>query len=209
MKGLETGKDKVKKICEILKKETLEPAQKEAELIVEHARQEADKITEQAQAQARQMLDQASAEIAKERNVFQSSLLQASKQAIAALKQDIEERLLNPALSRILSETMNDKQVVSHLIQTIIQAIKDQGVDADLSAYVSKMLDPRDVNSLLTKDALDNLREKSVVIGPMQAGVSVKIHDQNVTIDASDKAVKELISQFIRKDFRELFFLLQ
>ena len=209
MKGLETGKDKVKKICEILKKETLEPAQKEAELIVEHARQEADKITEQAQAQARQMLDQASAEIAKERNVFQSSLLQASKQAIAALKQDIEERLLNPALSRILLETMNDKQVVSHLIQTIIQAIKDQGVDADLSAYVSKMLDPRDVNSLLTKDALDNLREKSVVIGPMQAGVSVKIHDQNVTIDASDKAVKELISQFIRKDFRELFFLLQ
>ena len=38
MKGFETGKDKVKKICDVLKKETLEPAKEEAERIIAAAK---------------------------------------------------------------------------------------------------------------------------------------------------------------------------
>ena len=37
MKGLETGKDKIQKICDALRKETLEPAKQEAREIVEKA----------------------------------------------------------------------------------------------------------------------------------------------------------------------------
>ncbi len=44
MKGTETGKDKVKKICDILRRETLDPAISEAEQIVHLAKERAEEI---------------------------------------------------------------------------------------------------------------------------------------------------------------------
>ena len=44
MKGIETGKDKVKKICDFLRNETLDPARHEADSILENAREKAEKI---------------------------------------------------------------------------------------------------------------------------------------------------------------------
>ena len=59
MKGLETGKDKVKKICDVLKRETLEPAKHEADEIVASARKKADEILADAHKEAKKMLDDA------------------------------------------------------------------------------------------------------------------------------------------------------
>ena len=44
MKGIDAGKDKVKKICDVLRKETLEPARKEAEEIIQQAEAKAAEI---------------------------------------------------------------------------------------------------------------------------------------------------------------------
>ena len=45
MEIVDSGKDKVKKICETLKKQTLDPAKQEARNIIDHALKEAEKIT--------------------------------------------------------------------------------------------------------------------------------------------------------------------
>jgi len=59
MEAVETGKDKVKKICEVLRKETLEPALQEAEGIVGEANGKAEAILEQAKAKAQMMIQEA------------------------------------------------------------------------------------------------------------------------------------------------------
>ncbi len=206
MKGIETGKDKVKKICEILRKETLEPAKQEAEQIVEDAKLQADKIIAEAKKQAEKAILDAHQEIAKERNVFQSSLNQACKQALESLKQELEEKLFGEEISEAILKPLQDPKVIVDLISAVIRGLEKEGIDADLSVYIASSVPARAVNSLLAHGIIERLKEKSVLAGPMKGGIEVKIHQNHMTIDVTESALKELVSHYIRKDFREILF---
>jgi len=206
MKGLETGKDKVKKICDLLKKETIEPAQIEAQKIVEDARENARQIIAEAHKKAEEVHQIAHQEIQQQKVVFQASLSQACRQTLDSLKEKIEQKLFNPELSSLLSKPLQDPKIVAKLIEVIVQAIEKEGVDANLSASISSAVSARDVNTALSTKILDRLKEKSVLLTSIGGGVQVKIVDQNMTIDLSDTAFNELVANYIRKDFRDLIF---
>ena len=206
MKGIEVGKDKVKKICDLLRKETLEPAKEEAEQIVEAARNQAQKMILDAKKEVEKMKNEASADITRQRNVFQSSLHQACKQALEGLRQEIEGKLFNQSLSKVLAGYTQDPKIVAELIEAIMKAIEKEGLDTDISVYVSSSVPPRSVNALLMQDVLKNMKEKSVLVGPITGGAQVKLHKENITIDVSDVAIKEMVSKYIRKDFHEMLF---
>jgi V/A-type H+-transporting ATPase subunit E len=206
MKGLESGKDKVKKICEVLKKETLEPAKKEAEEILHQAHATAENIISQANAKAKDIESAAKKEIERQRNVFQSSLHQACKQSIESLKQEIENNLFSKDLSGLITKQTQDPKVIAELVTAVVNAIEKEGIDSDITAYVSSAVPAKAINSLLAQNILQRLKEKEVVLGSMQGGVAVKLHKENITLDITDVALKELVSQYIRKDFRDMLF---
>lgn len=206
MKGLETGRDKVKKICEALRKETLEPAKDEAEQILERARLESEKMIGEAVLAIEKMNGNAKSEIERERNIFQASLSQACKQALESLKQNIEEKLFNQELSKLLTQYTQDPAVLAGLINAVVKALEKEGTDADLSAYIPASVPARSVNVLLAKEVLEKLKEKSVLVSPLAGGIEVKVHRGNLTIDISASALKELVANYIRKDFREVLF---
>ncbi len=206
MKGIDTGKDKVKKICDVLKRETLEPAKKEAEEIVGEARSKAEAIIRDAKKEAEKTLQDARKEIEKERNVFQSSLNQACKQALEVLKQDIESKLFNPELSKILHQPLGEPQVIADLIKAVVGAIEKEGTNADLSAFIPQTVSAETINRLLTKNVLEKLKAHSVQVGSLKGGIAVKMDKENITIDVSEESLKELVSDYIRKDFRETLF---
>lgn len=206
MQGLDSGKDKVKKICEVLRKETLEPAIKEAEEIVENARLEAEKLLEKAKKKIAKMKEDAELEIQKKQEVFQASLSQACRQTLETLRQQIEEKLFSKKLSELISNQTSNPKVLSELITAVVEAVREKGMEADLSVVIPSVVPAREVNVLLAKEIADSLKEKSVLLGPITGGIEVKLHKQNMTIDMTDSALKELLSNYIRKDFRELFF---
>lgn len=206
MKGLETGKDKVKKICDLLKRETLEPAQIEAQQIIETARIRSDEIIAEAHRKAEEMHQVALQEIQQQKVVFQASLSQACRQTLDSLKEKIERKLFNAELSNLLSKPLHEPKIVAKLIEVVVQAIEKEGIDADLSAAISSAVPAREVNTLIAAKILERLKEKSVLLSSIGGGVEVKIIDQNMTIDLSDTAFKELLASYIRKDFRELVF---
>ena len=206
MKGLESGKDKVKKICEVLKKETLEPAKKEAEEILHQAHATAENIISQANAKAKDIESAAKKEIERQRNVFQSSLHQACKQSIESLKQEIENNLFSKDLSSLITKQTQDPKVIAELVTAVVNAIEKEGINSDITAYVSSAVPAKAINSLLAQNILHRLKEKEVVLGSMQGGVAVKLHKENITLDITDIALKELVSQYIRKDFRDMLF---
>ena len=74
MDSVDTGKETVKRICEVLKEDTLNPAREEAESIIHKAKADADRITQDAQEQAKQMKEAAIKEIEGREKVFRSSL---------------------------------------------------------------------------------------------------------------------------------------
>jgi V/A-type H+-transporting ATPase subunit E len=201
MKGLESGKDKVRKICEVLKKETLQPAQREAEEIILAANETAQRIISDAKKSAEVILSEGNESLERQKNVFQSSLNQACKQVIESLKQEIESKMLDQELLALISKQMNDPSVIAEIINAVVSCISKEGLDTDMTAYVAESTSARNINTLLAQNMISKLREKEVVLSQIHGGVAVKLHNQNITIDITDKAVKDLVSQFISKRF--------
>ncbi len=206
MKGIETGKDKVKKICDVLRRETLDPALKEAEEVVLSAREMAKGIIAAAQAEAQELKEAASKERERQKNILHSSLSQACKQAVEALKQNIEEKLFTQNLARLITKQTQDPRILSDLITAVIKAIDKGGVDVVLSAYIPAVVPARSVNTLLAHEFLERLKEKSVLVGSLTGGIQIKLHKENMTLDLSDQALQALVAEYIRKDFREMLF---
>ncbi len=203
---METGKDKVKKICDVLRRETLEPAKKQAEEMISTARQDAEKIIDEARLIVQRIEYEAKQEIERQKTVFQSSLSQACKQAIETLRQSVEEKLFNPELTRLITKQTQEPNLLAQLVKAVVSALEKDGLEANLSVYIPAAVPAKEINSLLGVNILERLKDKSVLIGPLTGGIEVKLHKENITIDISDTALKEIIATYIRKDFRELFF---
>ncbi len=206
MKGLETGKDKVKKICDILKRETLEPAKHEADEIIASARQHADEIMADAHTESKKIIEDAFIEIEKQKTIFQASITQACRQTLEALKEKIEQKLFNPELAKLVAKPMQDPKLIAQLINAIVHALEKEGTHSDLSVVISSAISAKAVNELLASDVIQRLKEKGVLLSSLGGGIEVKLLKDNITIDLSDETIKELVATYIRKDFREFVF---
>ena len=206
MKSVDTGQDKVKKICEVLKKETIEPAKKEADSIIHHARNEAKGIIEKANLEAKRIHAEAKMKIDEEKNVFQASINLAAKKCLAALKQEIEERLFNKELDVLIKNGLKDTHIIAALISAMVKGIEKNGMNANLEAIISEVATPREINQELTSEIIKLLEKESVQIGDIEGGVLIKIKEKNMTIDMSAETLKNLIAKYIREDFRSVIF---
>jgi len=206
MKSVDTGKDKVKKICEVLKKETLDPAKKEANKIIALARSDAERILEDAKREGKRIYEEAKKKIEEERNIFKASLNLAGKKSLDTLKQEIEQNLFNKELNTFVDKQMKDPHVIAELISAIVKGIEREGIDVDLKAVISSAVSTKEVNRELAKGVIERLKSKSVEIGDITGGTQVKIVDKNLTIDMTDEALKALLASFVREDFRSVIF---
>ena len=206
MDNLETGKDKIKKICEILKNETIEPAKLEAQRVLERAREKAEEIVTQGQKKAAELLAAAKAKREKDQQLFESALKQASEQAMEGLRQNIESKLFNEQLSDWVESHTADPKVAADLITALVGAIEKEGTSVDFSALVPKSVPAAKVNAHLTKQILTKLHEEGMITGDFLGGVQIKMHDRKLTLDLSDTAIQELLGKYVRKEFHALLF---
>jgi V/A-type H+-transporting ATPase subunit E len=206
MRSLEKGQDKIQKICDKLRRETLEPAETEAQRIVEEARKKAESIKAEAELLAEQLVKQARGQIEQERNVFHSALQQAAKQTLEGLRQEIEHNLFHHELQNILEKQLADPKIVAELVNGIVKAIEKEGLTTDLSAVIPQLISSADVNALLLENVRRRLKGKPLELGHFMGGAQIKLIGKKMTIDLSDQAIKELLAHYIRKDFRKLIF---
>lgn len=206
MKGLETGKDKIQKICDSLRKETLEPAKQEAREIIENSHLQAAEVVGEAQKRAALLIQAAEREIEEKRKVFQASLNLACRQGIEQLKQRIENELFDKELANLIGKEMADPKVIANLLNAFMRSMEDKGVEEDFIAVIPKGISPRTINELLAAKTLDRLRGHTVTVGDFAGGVQIQMKGRQITIDISDAVVRELIAQYIRRDFRDLVF---
>jgi len=206
MKTLDTGENKIQKICAVLKEEALEPAKTESEQILKEARIQAEKIVNDARAESKAILEGAKRDLEKEKMIFDSSLQQGIKLGLESLRQEIEKKFFNQGLEDLLAKQLNDPQLVAKMISAILNAIEKEGLRSELSIVIAKNISKEEVNKALGKEMLDKVKEKSVEIGSFDGGVQVKLVDKKMTLDLTDAALKQLLSNYLRKDFRALVF---
>lgn len=203
---MEAGKEKVKKICDLLRKETLEPARAEAEGILEQARKEARRIVEQGRQESEAMLKEARGTIESEKEIFQTSLNQACRKSLEFLKEQIEEKLFHAQLKKLIEGHTQDPHVLSEITTALVRAIEKEGIGANLSVFIPETVPAEKVNALLGKTLLEKLKEKGVLLAPIGGGIQVKLVDENVMIDMSAETLRELLASYARKDFRKRIF---
>lgn len=206
MKSVDTGKDKVKKICEVLKRETLDPAKKEADVIIHKAREDAARIIEDAKREAQNAIEEAKRKIEEERNVFQASINVACKKSLDMLRQEIENKLFHTELQAFVGKNMQNAHTIAELISAIVKAIEKEGTEANLRAIVPSSVSAKEINGQLVKGILERLEKNSVELGEIEGGVEVKVVDKNLTIDMTEEALKSLVASYVRDDFRSVIF---
>ena len=201
-----SGQDKVKKICEALKSETLEPAKREAENVIHEAKKKAEQIIKEARDQGQMLIKDAQTKIQQEKATAESALKLAARQTIESLKQTVEKAFFNQELISLIDQDLKKPDMVAKLIEAIVKAIEKEGIGADLEAEIPKSVCAEDVNHALGKAIVDRLKEQGVVLGDIEGGAKVKIVGQHMTLDLSDQALRELLASYIRDDFRNLIF---
>ncbi len=206
MKNLESGKDKIQKICDAIRKETIEPAKQEVRELLENARSQAAEIVREARQQAEIIQKEARLAIEEKQKVAQASLTLACRQTVETLKQKIEQKLFSEALAEMVAKEMSSPQLIVELIQSFMRSLEEQGIEEDFEVLIPKSMQPRSISSLLAKNVLERLKNHTVELGSFDGGVQIRMAGRQITIDISDKVVKELVAGYIRKDLRELVF---
>lgn len=206
MKSLESGKDKIQKICDVLRKETLEPAKQEAREIIENAHLQAAEIVKEAQKKSEGLVQTAIKDLEEKQKVAQASMQLACRQAVEQLKQDIEEELFEKQLSELVTKEMTDPKMIANLINSFMRAMEEKGVEEEFIAMIPQEISPRSINALIVASALERIKNRTVVVGDFKGGAQIRLVGRQITIDISDAAVRELVAQYIRRDFREMVF---
>ncbi len=206
MKTLEKGQDKIKKIADELRKQALEPAQKEALEIVESAQKEAEEILHNARAQAEKLIAGAKQTNEHDRKVFQSALAQSFKQAFEILKQQIETKLFNEQLGVELEKNAANPQAVAKLINAIVESIQKEGISSDIAVVIPQKTDAKAVSLEIAKGVMERLKGGPIDLGNFASGVQVKLKGQNLTLDITDKTLREIIARFVPNTFHDIIF---
>lgn len=206
MVELEQADLRIQEICEKIRNETLDPAKEEASTIVEAAKIEAERIIAEAKLKADEQLVILQKNLEQERQVFASSLEQACRQTLEQLKLKIEERFFNPALYAWIETELGNAESHTKLVEVLVEALHKEGIRSELSVLIPKKFTAAEINSRLSETILNSLKNRSVELSDISAGIQVKVVDKHMMLDLSTKALEDLVSSFIRKEFRNVFF---
>ena len=130
----------------------------------------------------------------------------ACRQGIERLKQKIEEELFSRELYDLVSQEMGDPKTVAHILDSFMRMIEEKGIEDDFVAIIPKSISPRSINSLLAAHVLERLKKEGISVGEFAGGAQIQLKGRRITLDISDAVVRELIAQYIRRDFRDLVF---
>lgn len=201
-----TGDERLAAICQMIRNDTLDPAKEEAENITHAAERDAARIRAEAKQQAERMLQDARTLIREEREMFDASLDQASRQVVALLKEKIEQSLFNPTLDSYLSSEFKSEQKTAALLDLLIQQLQSEGIQGDLAVWLGNHLSKEEVIKHLGQEAIKKISKEALQIGTHNYGFILKIINRHLLIDITPEALKEMLSTFLRPEFRAFLF---
>lgn len=204
MKAIDSGSDKIKKICEVLRTQTLEPAIEEASTLITEAKAECARLLKVAKEEAEKLIEAAKQKNEEEKIVMKASLALAARQAVEKLKEEVETQFFHPQLTLLLHQKMEEPKWVASLLQALVDAVRKEGLSKDIQAVVSQTIDKEAVAVELGSQFLSGLKDKTLTLGSFAGGVEVKLLDAKMTIEATEESVKALLVQYLREDFRKI-----
>ncbi|MEC8306720.1 MAG: hypothetical protein VXZ72_02545 [Chlamydiota bacterium] len=193
----------VQRICDALKRETLDPARDEAQAILTEAREEARRLIEEAEAETQRILNRGKEELEKHRRIVLSSFHIACRQGIDSLKEKIERELFRLAAQEIIQRHLGKDQVAL-LIQAAADGLRE-GIDRPLGVVVSRALDSEALTAQLGQAVMEKIEGQALQIDDIH-GVTLFARDRHLTVEITTEALASLIKKYTKESFCELLF---
>lgn len=211
----------VEALIERLRQDGVEAGQAEAENIVGDAQKHAERIIAEAQSHAEQIVEAARAEAEKIDNAAQDALKLATRDAILKLR-DMLLSSFSEEVGRVVGVQMADREFMAKLILTLAGQVRDKtGLDdsnhvllqlpekvfgIDALKKTPEELKEGTLSHLTAAIAADLLRNGVTlsVSGDLSGGLFIKLIDEEMVIDFSDKTVAALLLEHIQPRFRTL-----
>jgi V/A-type H+-transporting ATPase subunit E len=202
---LETADSKVKEICEMLRKQTLEPAQNQAKKIVADAEKEAEEIIHKAKEEILFMKEKSKLELEKELRVHEGSIQLAIRQGISTLRQGIE-KVFARNLDNEIEAAMGKEDAVANAISVLLTLIEKEGLGANLSLLLPKHVDLSAICNRLKQDFAEKVKKSAILLDEIKGGAEIKLKDKKMSIELTDQALKELLASYVIPELREKIF---
>ena len=203
--ALESGPDKVREICEMIRAETLQPAKEQAARIIADAHAQADEIISRANKDAEELMKTLKKDLEKEKSVSQATIELAVKQSVATLKQHLTT-VFTDEMTEMTKQELQKTEVLCNIVNVVLGAVQEHGIDTNIQVALAKGVNKQEVVNALIARVHNKLLHNQIEIGDFQAGVVIKLVNRKVALEVTEKAVVELLSAYLSEDLRKALF---
>lgn len=186
-----------------IKKDGIEQAKKESELIINQAKAQAEEILQDAKKKAAKLITDSENEVALRDQSARATLKQAARDVSLSLKKEIESQLMK------ILQVENEKGLKGeNLVKLIADVVKSSGVEA---AKTNIEVNPADTESVskglvavLKKEMESGLEIKAVK--SVDYGFRVSQKDGSGYFDLSSEEIARLLTPFISPVLQDIIF---
>ena len=200
--------NKLQELTDRLYNEGLSKGKKDAEEMLSKAQGQAEAIVAEAQAKAEKMISDAEKRVAELETKSQNDLKTASRQAITALKQEIENAVLAKSTSLQVSKALNETEFLQKVISTIVKAFNPDSSSAmPLELILSEDM-KKDMDTFLKEELGKSLgAELNIRYEKMKSkGFKIGPKGESYIISFTDNDFERLIADYLRPKTREILF---
>ena len=201
----------VQSLIERIRDEAIQAAQTEADRLLADARQQAAEIVAEAKSEADAKRAKASAEIEADRTAALDAGRLAFRDSVLELKAGIISRL-EQFVRRLVVSATHDEQLIRNIVLVLAGRAAEEFIqDKDIEVRISKALLGEatlneEGNQAILAISSDMLREGIEIIpdDEVTGGARVRLIEDKLEVDLSDRAVARLISQRMVPRFKAI-----
>ncbi|MBN2610866.1 MAG: hypothetical protein JXB00_04840 [Bacteroidales bacterium] len=200
--------NKLQELTEKIYQEGISKGNAEAEKIIAEAKKEAENIISEAKQEADSLLKAAKKKSDEIKSNGDAELKLSSRQALAALKQQLTDLINGSVVSHAVSGAFGDKDFVRGIIET---AIKNWNASSAGNMDITLLVPENDEKSLreyFVKSAKE-LLDKGIEIkgdGAVKSGFQISPRDGGYKISFTENDFNNFFKQYMRPKLAELLF---
>jgi V/A-type H+/Na+-transporting ATPase subunit E len=206
----------VQELIDQIRNEGIQAVKQEAEKTIREAKEQAASIVAKAKDEAKEIKAKAEQEIAADKATSLEALQLAARDTVLRLGKEVMNAF-ETHVRRLVSAELKDEDVLRDMILAIAgksksQLPKDQDIEILLSSGSFQKEDPKGkagedrIKHFILKVTHDMVREGielKASSGP-NAGIRVKLKNEDLEIDLTEKAVTELLVQHLLPRYRKI-----
>tara|TARA_B100000315_G_C14402284_1_gene507033 strand:+ start:34 stop:642 length:609 start_codon:yes stop_codon:yes gene_type:complete len=193
---------KLESLIEKIKKDGIEEAEKSSEAIIQRAREKASLIRGEANLEAKKITEKAKQDAQRLKNNTESSLRQAARDLVLALRGEISG-LFGKILKKKVSSSLEPDFIKELIIKIINTWSPNKGAIVEISVSQG---DKEKLETLILSGLKDQVKEtiEVKVNKALDKGFRIGLKGENIQYDFTDESILEALKEFLNPAIAEM-----